>query len=160
MVRKIVVGFLPALFLASLFATNAIDRAGAADAAAPAAKEKKAPKKAARGPLPAYYDDLVNGEQRDRIYAIQKEHGAEIRKLNAALNEAKAKRDAAIEAVLRPEQKEKLAKLQAEAKTNKAKAAMDKNDKDAKPAEAAAAPEAAKPAAVATPEAPAAGKSS
>jgi len=56
--------------------------------------------------------------------------------LKDALNAAVAKRDAAIASILTPAQQEKLAKLQAEAKAKKAKAAMDEKDSDAKTASA------------------------
>jgi hypothetical protein len=72
--------------------------------------------KEAGGRLPAYYADLVDGEQRAKIYAIQAEHDPGIKQLQVSLKEAMAKRDAAVAAVLTPAQQEKLAKLEAEAK--------------------------------------------
>jgi Spy/CpxP family protein refolding chaperone len=137
MYRKIIAISLPALLLVAILAAVSVDRVGAADEPAAPAKEKKAKAKEAHGRLPMFFDDLVDGEQRQKIYAIQAEHNPEIKKLNTALLEAKAKRDAAIEAILRPDQKEKLAKLQADAKA-KGKAAM--NDDDEKPSDAATTP--------------------
>lgn len=105
--------------LAMSFSTSA----SAADDAKP---EKPAAKKAraeARGYLPAYYRDVVDGVQRDQVYEIQKKYDGEMRELSQKLKEVTAKRDAEIEALLRPEQKEKLKQLQAEATERRTKAA-------------------------------------
>lgn len=106
---------------------------GKADAKADAkdAGKAKGGRKEAAGRLPAFYADVVDGEQREKIYAIQAEHEPAIKGLQAALKEAMAKRDAAVAAVLSPAQQEKVAKLQAEAKQKRAtkeKASMDEND--------------------------------
>jgi hypothetical protein len=102
-----------------------------ADAKA-AGKEKGGKGKEAGGRLPPYYADLVDGEQRAKIYAIQAEHDPSIKQLQTALKEAMAKRDAAIAAVLTPTQQEKLAKLQAEGKEKRGgkegKAPMDEKN--------------------------------
>lgn len=135
---------------AGLIAPNYTRLSLADDAAAPAeAKKDKADGKAARegkgkggkkdagGRLPPYYADVVDGEQRTKIYAIQAEHDPAIKQLQASLKEAMAKRDAAILAVLTPAQQEKLAKLEAEGKEKRA-AKMAKPAADEKNATASA----------------------
>lgn len=121
----------------------------AGDAAAETKKDKaeakaegkagkgKGARKEAAGRLPAFYADIVDGEQRTKIYAIQAEHDPAIRQLQASLKEAIAKRDAAVLAVLTPAQQEKLAKLEAEAKEKRA-AKMAKPAADEKNATASA----------------------
>jgi hypothetical protein len=88
-----------------------------------------------KGRLPPHYADLIDGDQRAKIYEIQAQHDPEIKKLKEALSAAVTKRDAAVAAVLTPTQQEKLAKLQAEDKGKKGKGKMDEKD-DAKTASA------------------------
>ncbi len=90
-----------------------------------AEKTEKAPKKA-KGRLPAYYADLVTGEQREKIYSIQAKHQEKIAELNAALLAATQAMNAEIESVLTPEQMDKLMAAQAEAAAKKKKNAAEK----------------------------------
>jgi hypothetical protein len=125
-----------------------------APAAAPAADPKAkavAKDETPGGRLPPYYKGLVDDTQRAKIYAIQAEHDPGIKQLQASVKAATAKRDAAVLAVLTPAQQEKLAKLQAEAKTKKS--GDDNMDAKAAAAPAAATPAATAPAVPATPAA-------
>lgn len=107
-------------------------------------KERAKPK----GKLPNYYSDVVSGEQREKIYAIQAKFAAEIEKLQEQLKALEAKVDAEVEAVLTPEQKDKVAKAAAASKTKRAATAEEKKKeggtltvpKDAPPAGKAPAP--------------------
>lgn len=91
------------------------------------AKEKKG-----KGRLPAYYKDLVSEEQRDQIYAVQAKYAKQLEDLQSQMDSLRSKLNDEIEALLSAEQKEKLAKVKAEAETKK-KAGK----KGAKPADAA-----------------------
>lgn len=81
-----------------------------------------------KGRLPPYYADIIDGEQRTKIYEIQGQHDPEIKQLTAALRAATAKRDAAVLAVLTPPQQEKLTKLQEESKGKKGKGKMEEKE--------------------------------
>jgi hypothetical protein len=83
--------------------------------AAAADKEKEKP----RGRLPAYYAQLVNQEQRENIYKIQADYAGKIAELQKQLDALIKERDEKIAAVLSPEQRAKLAELQAAAKKNR-----------------------------------------
>lgn len=85
-----------------------------------AGAEKKPGKKPPadyRGPLPFYYGKVIAPDQKEKIYGIQAKYEAEIAALQKQVKELTAKRDAEIDAVLTPEQREKVAALRAEAKT-------------------------------------------
>ena len=93
------------------------------------AKEKPAPAKAESKPaektekkvegksrrLPAHYKDVVSQAQREAIYRVQAEYGAKIAELKTRLSKLQAERKAKIEALLTPEQKQKIAQLKAAA---------------------------------------------
>ena len=98
-----------------------------AEDAKPAEKKKANP----RGPLPVYYKEVIDNQQRKEIYKIQDTYRPKIAELEAQLKDLTDKRDAEVEALLRPEQKEKLKELAAEAKSKRGGAK--------KPAEAPAA---------------------
>lgn len=61
--------------------------------------------------LPAYYNDLVTPGQRARIYQIQDEYETQIEQLKQQLREVVSQRDAEVEAVLEPEQRELLTEV-------------------------------------------------
>ena len=111
---------------------------------APAAKKKADPK----GPLPAYYGDVVSGEQREKIYAVMAKYKDKIAKLKQEVDALEEERNKEVEAVLTPDQKEKVAKAKTEAaaksKAKKTENAKKKNG-DAAPPPAAAAGDAIKP---------------
>jgi hypothetical protein len=68
-----------------------------------------------RGRLPAYYKDIIDAKQRDRIYEIQAEYAAKITPLQEEIKKLSEEREAAIEGVLTAEQKGKLKKVREEA---------------------------------------------
>jgi len=129
MTRKLLFGLSALVAAMSLCSSSILP---AADDAAPKAKAKAAKDDdSPKGRLPAHYADLVDGEQKDKIYAIQAEYEPQIKQLQTALKEVTAKRDAAIAAVLTPAQQEKLAKVEADMKAKKKAKAMDDKTKDA-----------------------------
>ncbi|QDV29347.1 hypothetical protein Spb1_12330 [Planctopirus ephydatiae] len=77
--------------------------------------------------LPNNFGKLeLSGEQKDRVYTIQKKYAAEIESLEKQLADLKAKRDAELQGVLTAAQKEKLKSIQSTPKTKKAKTAETK----------------------------------
>lgn len=98
----------------------------------PAAKKER---EKAKGYLPPYYRDVIDGLQREKIYEIQKQYDAKIDALEAEAKALRDKRDAEIAALLSPEQKKRVQELAAEAKN--------KRDADAKAKSSAKAPDAA-----------------
>lgn len=90
------------------------------DAKTDGAVTKKPVKKAPadyRGPLPFYYGKVIAPDQKEKIYAIQDKYEAELAPLQKQIKEMMAKRDAEIDAILTPEQREKVATMKAEAKS-------------------------------------------
>lgn len=102
---------------------------------APKASEKKEGEKKVRaeprGRLPAHYADVVTGEQREKIYAIQQKYAAQLEDLTEAIKALANDRDEEIEGILTPEQKDKVTKAAAAAKA-KRKAAAEKKKAEAK----------------------------
>ena len=84
---------------------------------------KKVEKREFRGRLPAYYRTVVDEEQRQEIYAIQKEYWTQIEALKAQLAALTKQRDEKVAAVLTPEQ---LKKVEAAAEAAKAKRSVAK----------------------------------
>lgn len=84
-------------------------------------KERAEPK----GRLPNFYADVVTGDQREKIYAIQQKYAAQLEELAEQIKMLADDRDEEIESVLTPEQKDKVIKAAAAAKA-KRKAAADK----------------------------------
>jgi hypothetical protein len=116
--------------------------------AKPAATAEKKPAKR----LPAYYKDIVDGTQREKIYALQEKYDAQIDVLADQIKAIQKQRDTEFESVLTAEQKSKLEKARADAKAKAAekaaakKAAETKTVEVTKPAEAPAKPVAPAPA--------------
>ncbi len=75
-----------------------------------------------KGRLPDYFRTVVTEEQRQKIYAIQREYGPEIRKLKAQLKALTDDRNAKIDALLTPEQRKQIAELKKAAKAKRKKA--------------------------------------
>jgi hypothetical protein len=108
---------------------------------APAAKSKESPaetpvpedakpkKREFRGRLPAYYNRVVDEEQRAKIYAIQREYAPKIDALKAQLEALTAERNEKVVAVLTPEQRTTVEKLRAEAKAKRAAARAKRGSK-------------------------------
>jgi hypothetical protein len=103
-----------------------IKAAPGADGKSPAAAKTPAKPK---GRLPNYYGQVVSGEQREKIYAIQAKYAAEIESLQAKLAELDGKVIAEVEAVLTSEQRERVAKLRSEAAAKAKKPAPAATDK-------------------------------
>ncbi len=95
--------------------------------AKPAAKQRAKP----RGRLPNFYRTVVTEEQRETIYKIQADSAAQIEALQAQIDALVADRDAKVQAVLSPEQLQKVKQAEAE---SKAKRDAKKAAKDAAPA--------------------------
>lgn len=91
-----------------------------APAETPVPEEAKPKKREFRGRLPAYYGRVVDGKQREQIYAIQREYAPKIDALKAQLAALTAERDEKVAAVLTPEQVQTVEKLKAEAKAKRA----------------------------------------
>lgn len=125
--RKVVAAMLVTAVILGAIGT-AVENGQAQDAPKAAAKDAKKPKKRAkpRGRLPAFYGKVVDGKQREQIYAIQKSHAAEIAKLRAQLKDLMVKRDTEVAAVLTAEQQTEVAKLAAAAKAKREKRAAEK----------------------------------
>ena len=84
--------------------------------------EEAKPKKEFRGRLPAYYNRVVDEEQRGKIYAIQRDYAPKIDELKAQLAALMSERDKKVEAVLTAEQLKTVEKLRAEAKAKRERA--------------------------------------
>jgi Spy/CpxP family protein refolding chaperone len=96
-----------------------------------AAEEAPAPAESAkpRGRLPNHYGKLsVTAAQREQIYAVQAEYDGRIDELLAQIEQLRSDRNAAVEALLTPEQRQKLAELR-EAQAARRKARSDAQDK-------------------------------
>jgi hypothetical protein len=111
-----------------------------------AAQEKQAKAKG-KPRLPTHYAKVVDPEQREKIIGIREEFAAKKEELQKQLDAINAEEMTAIEAVLTPEQKQKLAALQAEAKASREKKAAERKAGAEKGEGAKPAPKAAKKAA-------------
>jgi hypothetical protein len=74
----------------------------------------------AKGYLPPFYKDVVDGVQREKIYAIQDTYNTKINDLEAQIKSLREQRDAEIGTLLTPEQKKRLGELNDAARTKKA----------------------------------------
>jgi hypothetical protein len=126
--KKLVFASLAATLVVSAISLNSVGQ----DAKKADPKAKAGAKEKGKGRLPAYYKDVVSEEQRDKIYTIQAKYAKQLEDLQSQLDAARSKLNDEIEGLLTAEQKEKIAKLKAEAETKK-KAGK----KGAKPADAA-----------------------
>ena len=82
-------------------------------------KKEKAKAKKGRHRLPHYFRDVVDDEQREKIYKIQDEYRPKIETLRAELQALLKERNEKIEALLTPEQKRQIAQARAEAKAKR-----------------------------------------
>lgn len=82
----------------------------------------------AKGRLPAYYADVVDDAEKEKIYAIQAQYADKIDKLEAELEALKDERDKKIEGVLPAAKLKKIEELKADA----AKKRKDADKKDEK----------------------------
>ena len=134
--KKLVLATLASTLVVAVVSLNSIGQ----ETKKPDSKAKAGAKDKAKGRLPAYYKDVVTEEQRTQIYAIQAKYAKQLEDLQSQIDAVKAKQNGEIEGLLSAEQKEKLAKVKAEAD---AKKKADKKE-TAKPAEAKATTESAK----------------
>lgn len=102
----------------------------------PEKKERAEPK----GRLPNFYADVVTGDQREKIYAIQQKYAEQLDELTEQIKALANDRDEEIQAVLTPEQKDKVAKAIAAAKAKRKAAAELKKAEKEKEKEATKAP--------------------
>ena len=65
----------------------------------------KKPRKEPRGRVPTYYNAVIDGIQREKIYSIQKEYASKLEKLQSEIDSLKKEMNARIEQTLTPEQK-------------------------------------------------------
>lgn len=109
---------LPFLLSMALAQGNAAKTDAKADAkAADSADAKTAkPRAKPRGRLPAYYNKVIDGQQREKIYAIQQQYEPKISALKAELQALQDKMNAEVEGVLTPAQLEIVKKAAEEAK--------------------------------------------
>ena len=105
------------LAFAGLTAQQSLRGEDPAKAEAKTAKPRAKP----RGRLPAHYGDVVDAEQKEKIYGIQQSYQPQIEALQSQLAAVREKQTTEIEAVLRPEQLEKVKQLAAAAKAKRAK---------------------------------------
>jgi hypothetical protein len=89
--------------------------------------------KEVKGQLPAYFKDVVNDEQKTKIYGIQAKYRPQIEDLQDQLEALRKKQSDEIDAVLTKEQLDKVA-----AQRDAAAAAKKKKKDDAKKTDAAA----------------------
>lgn len=123
--------------LALVFGSAAINAQEKADSQKPAAEKRE--RAEPRGRLPNYYNTVVSGEQREKIYEIQQKFRPKLQELQKQLNALRAEQQKEIEAVLTSEQAEKVRVLEAEARARRAQAAAERAAAEAKEAAAAAA---------------------
>jgi TolA-binding protein len=102
--------------------------ARAADEKQPSADGAKAKKDRAeaRGPLPPYYRDVIDGIQKEKMYKIHESYEGKIDDLRKQIRALEDKCDAEMTELLRPDQKERIKQLTDEAKSKRKKTA-DKN---------------------------------
>lgn len=126
----------------ALLAAMVCSAAQAQEAAGPkAAGEKKAAaEKPAKGRLPANFGKIgVDPAQREKILAARASFAEKKAALQQQLDAMEAEEMAALEALLTPEQKQKLTAIREEAKASRDKKAADKKAADGKePAKGAA----------------------
>jgi hypothetical protein len=95
--------------------------------AKPAATAEKKPVKR----LPAYFKDIVDGTQKEKIYTLQEKYDAQIDALAEQIKALQKQRDTEYESVLTAEQKVKLEKVRADAKAKAAEKAAAKKAAEA-----------------------------
>ncbi len=103
--------------------------AGAESKETPMAKRRGEPK----GRLPAYFGEVIDSQQREKVYGIQSKYLAEIKQLQDQIATLEKQRDEAVQAVLTPEQAEKVKKLVDEGKAKRADATKRKKGGAAEP---------------------------
>ena len=101
MLLTLIAGSITTMLTAQEASTSAVD-----DEASAAADANESHRR-----LPPYFSDLVTPGQRTKIYSIQDRYEAQIEELKEQLRKVVAQRDAEVEAVLEPEQRELLTSI-------------------------------------------------
>jgi len=127
--KKFVVATLASTLVVAAVSLNSLGQ----DAKKADPKAKAGAKEKPKGRLPAYYKDVVTDEQREQIYAVQAKYAKQLEDLQSQIDGVKAKQNEEIEGLLSAEQKEKLAKVKAEADAKKKSAKKDDGDKTTAP---------------------------
>jgi TolA-binding protein len=131
--KKLVLATLASTLVVATVSLNSIGQ----DTKKADSQAKAGAKQKSKGRLPAYYKNVVTEEQRSQIYAIQAKYEKQLADLQGEIDAVKAKQNGEIEALLSPEQKEKLAQVRAEADAKKKADKKGGVDTAAKPAEKA-----------------------
>ena len=127
--RKLVLGSVSALLLATLLATTTAAQEPPKKSVTeppdkPVASEVKDRKKL-RGRLPAYFGKVVSTKQREEIYEIQAKYNEQIEKLKEQLESLTSKRDSEVTEVLTDEQRAEIAKLKGARKSRASSASKE-----------------------------------
>ncbi len=126
-VMGVLVGLLLLATGPAVWAQSGETRGGARAAEdGPAAEEGGKKRTEPRGRLPAHWGEVIDSQQRDKIYGIQARYLAEIKQLQDQIVELERKRAAEVQSVLTPEQAEKVRQLVETAKTKRSEGAKKK----------------------------------
>jgi hypothetical protein len=117
-VSALIVPFIVSIALAQQDASKSSSKTDAKAADKSDTKTAK-PRAKPRGRLPAYYSQVVNGQQREKIYSIQQQYEPKITALKAELQAVQDKMNAEVEAVLTPDQLANVKKLNEDAKAKR-----------------------------------------
>ena len=82
-------------------------------AVALASAQETEPRKEPRGRLPTYWNEVVEPEQKEALYEIQKKYEAQIEDLEKQMAALEKQREAEMLSLLSQDQKEKLARVRA-----------------------------------------------
>lgn len=124
-----------AVVLSTVISLNLALAQGKSTAKAKPAAADAAPAKVTKGRLPPYYKDIVDARQKEQIYTLQADFNSKIDALKEQIEKLTADRDAAVENVLTPAQKEKLKVAKETAAAKKKKPDADKSEDGGKTAE-------------------------
>ncbi len=124
-------GILFVLFVGALLWTPNQTMLGAQQSEETSDKGEATPKKS-KGRLPVFYSQVVSGDQRDEIYAIQAKYASEMDALVDQLVALRNQQQEEIKAVLTPKQVARLKQLREEAKQLRAQRAARRAAAEAK----------------------------
>lgn len=96
--------------------------AAEANSTEPGVKKRTEP----RGRLPAYFGEVIDSQQREKIYELQARYLAEIKALQDKIAELEKKREEDVQGILTPEQAEKVKQLVESAKSKRSEASKRK----------------------------------
>jgi flagellar motility protein MotE (MotC chaperone) len=101
---------------------SAAPSAAEANSAESGAKKRTEP----RGRLPAYFGEVIDSQQREKIYELQARYLAEIKTLQDKIAELEKKREEDVQGILTPEQAEKVKQFVENAKSKRTEASKRK----------------------------------